>query len=297
MFPSRAFIRAPAPAGPALRSGPAPTAAKPPLPLSGRLRRAYAGGPAPTAAKPPLSLSGRLRRADAGWAAPASLRRSSGEHLAVLVVFLVVGLERPAGGVEERLLQRRRAEAALEGVGRLEREQPPAVEDPDPLGQRLRLGEVMCAEQDRRVVARPDLADELLHLELRARVEAGRRLVEQQDDRGREQGPRESDLLLHASREALHRLVAPVRRESHPPEDLQDEVACLARSHAVVARRVAQVLGGRHLLEERRLDRNAVDEPAHCTRVPDDVVAEDLRRASVGEQQGGEQADERRLPG
>src|SRR5438034_2131809 len=112
MFPSTAFMPAPAPAEPTLRSGPAPTAAKPPRPLSGRLRRAYAGGPAPTAAKPPLPLSGRLRRAYAGWAAPASLRRPSGEHLAVLVVFLVVGLERTAGGGEERLLQCRRAEAA-----------------------------------------------------------------------------------------------------------------------------------------------------------------------------------------
>ena len=89
--------------------------------------------------------------------------------------------------------------AALEIVGRLEREQLSAVEDADALGERLGLVEVVGAEQDRRVVRRPDLADELLHLELRARVEARRRLVEQEQDRRGEQRARERDLLLHAA--------------------------------------------------------------------------------------------------
>src|SRR5881397_3269811 len=40
---------------------------------------------------------------------------------------------------------------------------------------------VVRAEEDRRVVRVADLADELLHLELRARVEAGRGLVQQQE--------------------------------------------------------------------------------------------------------------------
>ena len=54
------------------------------------------------------------------------------------------------------------------------------------------------------------------------------------------------------------------------------------RRHPVEARGVVQVLRRRHLLEERRLDRDAVDEPPHglrCSR--DDVVAEDARRAAV----------------
>ena len=46
------------------------------------------------------------------------------------------------------------AVAALELVDRLEAEQLAVVEDPDPVGERLGLGEVVRAEQDRRVVAR-----------------------------------------------------------------------------------------------------------------------------------------------
>jgi hypothetical protein len=53
------------------------------------------------------------------------------------------------------------------------------------------------AEEDRRIVRVADLADELLHLELRARVETRGRLVEQQEDGRREQRPRQRDLLLH----------------------------------------------------------------------------------------------------
>ena len=68
--------------------------------------------------------------------------------------------------------------------------------------------------------ARADLADELLHLELRARVEPRRRLVEQQQDGRRQERPRERDLLLHPAREVLHRLAAPLGREADALEDL-----------------------------------------------------------------------------
>src|SRR5207237_2630403 len=49
------------------------------------------------------------------------------------------------------------------------------------------------------------------------------------------------------------------------------------------------------LLEEARLDRDAVDEPADRRRFLEHVVAEDLRLAAVLDQQRREQADERRL--
>jgi hypothetical protein len=70
----------------------------------------------------------------------------------------------------------------------------------------------------------------------------------------------------------------------------------LLRRHAVEARRVAEVLGRRHLLEERRLDRDPVHETAYGSLVRDDVVAEDPGRSAVGEEKCREQADKRRLP-
>ena len=117
--------------------------------------------------------------------APQSGYRSGAHAITsrVVVVLVPLCLELSAGGGEERLLQRRRVVATLEVVGGLEHEQPAAIEDPDPLREVLGLGEVVRAEEDRRIVVRPDLPDEFLHLELRARVETGRRLVQQQHDR------------------------------------------------------------------------------------------------------------------
>src|SRR5215216_596401 len=92
----------------------------------------------------------------------------------------VAVLEGVAAGGEERLLQGGRVVAALEVVRRLEAEQFAVVEDPDAVGERLGLGQVVGAEQDGRVVLGAHLADELLHLLLGAGVEAGRRLVQQQ---------------------------------------------------------------------------------------------------------------------
>ena len=49
--------------------------------------------------------------------------------------------------------------AAHELLRGLEREQLPAVEDPDSVGERLGLGEVVGAEENRRLVRLPDLAE------------------------------------------------------------------------------------------------------------------------------------------
>src|SRR5207342_861169 len=57
-----------------------------------------------------------------------------------------------------------------------------------------------------------------------------------------------------------------------------------------------QVLGGRHALEERRLNRHAVHEPLHGARPLEDVVSEHGRRPAVVEEERREQAHERRLP-
>ena len=80
-----------------------------------------------------------------------------------------------------------------------------------------------------------------------------------------------------------------------PTEDGRDEIASLPGGHAVVARRVAEVLGGGHLLEERRLDRDPVHEPAHGLGVALDVVAEDASRPAVREEQRREKTHERGL--
>ena len=166
---------------------------------------------------------------------------------------------------------------------------------PDPVREGFGLREVVRAEEDRRLVRLADLADERLHLLLRARIEARRRLVQQQQDGRREQRPRQRDLLLHAAREVLHRLVAAVGGEADAVEDPRDLAARLLRRHAVVPRRVAEVLGRGHLLEERGLDRHAVDEPAHGARLRKTSCPKMVAEPPSCSSSVDEQADQRRL--
>jgi hypothetical protein len=100
----------------------------------------------------------------------------------------------------------------------------------------------------------PDLPDELLDLELRARIKAGRRLVEQKQYGRRQQGTGERDFLLHAAGQVLHRLASAVGRKPDPAKDPRNLVAGLTSRYPIEAGRVAEVLSRRHLLEEAGLD-------------------------------------------
>jgi hypothetical protein len=72
------------------------------------------------------------------------------------------------------------------------------------------------AQQGRRVVLAVHAPDEVLHVTPGARVQAGRRLIEQQQRRRGEQRARQRDLLLHAAREAS--IGAPARSTGKPTE-------------------------------------------------------------------------------
>src|SRR5581483_6838019 len=160
-------------------------------------------------------------------------------------------------------------------------------------GPRPRRGRVCRAGSSRRASARP-----------RGRSPAPRASTAGRDPSSARRGAGgpetsaagERHLLLHAPREVLHRLAAAVDREADAPENLGNPIAGLVRPETVEPRRVREVLLGGHLLEERRLDGDAVHEPLDGARLADDVVAEDLGAAAVGEEQRREQADERRLP-
>src|SRR5579875_2433086 len=59
---------------------------------------------------------------------------------------------------------------------------PPLVEDGDPVAESLGLVEVMSREDHGRVMLGADPQDELLDFSLRARIQTGRRFVEEQQD-------------------------------------------------------------------------------------------------------------------
>jgi hypothetical protein len=139
-----------------------------------------------------------------------------------------------------------------------------------------------------------DLADEVLYLELRARVEAGRGLVEEEQDRLRQERAGERDLLLHPAREVLHRLVPSGGREADALENPWDLVTGLSGREPVEPGRVGEVLGRDIFLKKRRLDRDAVDEPRRPA-CPETSCPKIVARAAVVQQQRREQPDQRRL--
>ena len=106
-------------------------------------------------------------------------KMSSAENLSYAARFYGMTSGQTRDKIPE-LLERVGVVAALEIFRGLECKQAAPIEDADALRESLSLGEVVRAEQDGRVVGRADLADELLHLELRARVEPRRRLVEKE---------------------------------------------------------------------------------------------------------------------
>ena len=97
------------------------------------------------------------------------------------------------------------------------------------------------------------------------------------------------------ARQILHRLAPALGREADHRQDLGDAGARLARPQPVEAGRVAEVLDRRHALEERRLDRDAVDQALHAPRLGEHVDAEHVGAAAVVDQQRREQPHQRRL--
>jgi hypothetical protein len=136
------------------------------------------------------------------------------------------------------------------------------VQDPDPVGQTLGLIEVVRRQQDGRVVLVAKITHERLHLTLAADVQTRCRLVEEQQGRSGQERARDRYLLLHSTRELLERLVDPVHVDTESPQDGERLSARLIRPDAIETRGVHEVLHRRQLLEERRLDGDAVDEAA-----------------------------------
>ena len=78
-------------------------------------------------------------------------------------------------------------------------------------------------------------------------------------------------------------------------QDLQAAPLRLVRARPYSRAGVQQVLHRTQLLEERRVDADAIDELFDPQLVADDVEAEDLERAAVGQQQRRDDANQRRL--
>ena len=112
------------------------------------------------------------------------------------------GLERLTLGEHPRPEDRTGPQPALDVGDAALGEDLSAVDDRDARAQLLELGEDVAADEDRLAEA-AQLAEQLAQLDAGPRVEAGGRLVEEQDLRVVDEGVREAESLLHAPGQAL----------------------------------------------------------------------------------------------
>ena len=211
---------------------------------------------------------------------------------------LDVVVERAAGPGHEGVLEGRIAavplrDEALQPVRRRLGHHAAVVEDRDPVAEALGLGQVVRRQDDRRVVGLEQLFDEGLDLELGARVETGGGLVEEQECRARQQRPRDRDLLLHAPAHLLDRPANSLFGDPQPFEDPDGVRSRVFRVQAVEPGRERQVLERRELLEERRVDADAVDRSLDGHLLADEVVTEDLDPTLVEAEEAADKADQR----
>ena len=128
------------------------------------------------------------------------------------------------------------------------------------------------------------------------RVEAGRRLVEEDDLRAVHERGGEVEAALHAAGVRLHAAVGGVL-EVDDLEQAADALLRLARGHAVEPRLQRQQLAaGLEVVEPRLLQRDA-DAAADGGGLTGDIEAGDLRAARGGAEQRRQHADGGRLAG
>ena len=126
------------------------------------------------------------------------------------------------------------------------------------------------------------------------RVEAERRLVEEEDRGAVEDAAGEVDLAAHPAGEGADRVMAAVL-QFEQGQHLLDPVPQLGPPEPVEPARQLQVLLGRELAVERRLLEDEADVLAHRQRFGDDVVAVDLGAAAGRADQRRQHVDHRRL--
>ena len=146
----------------------------------------------------------------------------------------------------------------------------------DPVGEPVRLLEVLGRQQDRDA-ARDELADDVPHDPPAARVEARRRLVEEDDPRLADERHRQVEPPAHAARVGRDGLARRVD-EVEPLEQLGDAAAALGPAEVAEVRDQAEVLLARELPVDGRDLAGDADRASGRRRARGDVVAADAPR-------------------
>ena len=253
-----------------------------PMPTTGTVKRSRIGASTTSSGRTTTAASSPLRSASRP-AVDLEVR------LAELHVAVPVGPEQEIRAAEERrdepragpLIQRARLADFLE---------PPAVHDADAVRHAERFVLVVRHEHRRDADGALNLADRAPQLLADLRVERAERLVEQQHARLVRQRARERDALLLAARE-LARQPLVVALERDEPEQLGAPAAPVRAPHAARAQRELDVVGHRHVAEQRVVLEHEADlalagaDVRHVAPVQHDAAVVDRRQARDRAQQ------------
>ncbi len=113
--------------------------------------------------------------------------------------------DRRAGEREERVLQRRRAGSRLELGGGADRDDAAVIDHGDAMRHAVGLVHVVRGEEHGDALGLVEPLDVRPHLVAALRIEAERRLVEEEHARGVEQAARDLEPAAHPAGEGLHR--------------------------------------------------------------------------------------------
>ena len=91
------------------------------------------------------------------------------------------------------------SDSTFEFLDRAHCHNAPLVDDSNAVTQRFRLVHIMSSDQYGRVMHYTQFFDKSLNIDLRARIKASRRLIEQKYDRRGEKCTRDGNFLLHAT--------------------------------------------------------------------------------------------------
>ena len=204
-------------------------------------------------------------------------------------------LERVALGQDADAQDRAIPEPTLDVADRALRQDPAAIDDRHARAQLLELGQDVAADEDR-LAERPELAQEFAQLDASARVQAGGRLVEEQDLRVVDQGVRQAQPLLHAARERLDVVVAAIG-EVDELQEVADRPASLRGRQAVAASEEVQVLPDLHVVVDPEHVRHEPEDAPDLVGVPRHGPAGDLGDARRRLQERGQDPERRGLAG
>ena len=187
------------------------------------------------------------------------------------------------------------SKGALDVVDAPRAQHAAAIDDRHAGAHLAELGEDVAADQDR-LAHRPQLSQDLAHLDPRARVEPRCGLVEDEQRRIVDERVRKAQPLPHSARQGLDIAVATIG-QPHDLEQLADHRRAAVRRHAVAAGEEVEVLPDPEVVVDTVEVGHVADAPTNLDRIGIDRDAGHVRLARRLRQQGGQDLHHRRLPG